>query len=129
MIKVKNDYFDVVQLLLEQIKRVFCEKPLFRNRAEVDNLFQLSRRQEKVLFQIIYTVPPSLKDIKNHIHDLAKFFILICLSDNLGGFIFSVTFFGLFGILTVIIKYFRLLVNRVFKRKHYSVEGIEKLTK
>ena len=41
----------------------------------------------------------------------------------------SVAFFGLFGILTVIIRYLQLLVNLVFKRKHYSFEGIEKLTK
>lgn len=41
----------------------------------------------------------------------------------------SVAFFGLFGILTVIIKYLQLLVNLVFKRKHYSFESIEKLTK
>lgn len=41
----------------------------------------------------------------------------------------SVAFFGLFGVLTVIIKYLQLLVNLVFKRKHYSFEGIEKLTK
>lgn len=40
----------------------------------------------------------------------------------------SVAFFGLFGILTIIIKYLQLLVNLVFKRKHYSFEGIEKLT-
>jgi dolichol-phosphate mannosyltransferase len=41
----------------------------------------------------------------------------------------SVAFFGLFGILTVIIKYLQLLVNLVFKRKQYSFESIEKLTK
>lgn len=41
----------------------------------------------------------------------------------------SVAFLGLFGILTVVIKYLQLLVNLVFKRKHYSFEGIEKLTK
>lgn len=41
----------------------------------------------------------------------------------------SVAFFGLFGILTVIIKYLQLLVDLVYKRKHYSFEGIEKLTK
>lgn len=41
----------------------------------------------------------------------------------------SVVFFGLFGILTIIIKYLQLLVNLLFKRKHYSFEGIEKLTK
>ena len=41
----------------------------------------------------------------------------------------SVGFFGLFGILTVIIKYLQIIVNLVFKRKHYSYESIEKLTK
>lgn len=41
----------------------------------------------------------------------------------------SVAFFGLFGILTIVIKYLQLLVNLVFRRKHYSYEGIEKLTK
>ena len=41
----------------------------------------------------------------------------------------SACFFGLFGILTVIIKYLQLLVDMVFKRKHYSFESIEKLTK
>jgi len=41
----------------------------------------------------------------------------------------SVAFLGLFGILTVIIKYLQILVDLVFKRKNYSFESIEKLTK
>lgn len=41
----------------------------------------------------------------------------------------SVVFFGLFGVLTVIIKYLQLLIDLVFKRKRYSFESIEKLTK
>ena len=41
----------------------------------------------------------------------------------------SIAFFGLFGVLTIVIKYLQLLVNLVFKRKHYSFESIEKLTK
>lgn len=41
----------------------------------------------------------------------------------------SVAFFGLFGILTIVIKYLQLLVRLVFKRKQYSFESIEKLTK
>lgn len=44
-------------------------------------------------------------------------------------FFLSVAFFGLFGILTIVIKYMQLLVNLIFKRKHYTFEGIEKLTK
>ncbi len=39
----------------------------------------------------------------------------------------SVAFFGLFGILTIIIKYLQLLIDLVFKRKHYSFESVEKL--
>ena len=41
----------------------------------------------------------------------------------------SFAFFGLFAVLTVIIKYLQILVDLVFKRKRYSFESIEKLTK
>ena len=40
----------------------------------------------------------------------------------------SIAFFGLFGILTIVIKYLQLLIELVFKRKQYSFESIEKLT-
>lgn len=38
-------------------------------------------------------------------------------------------FFGLFAILTFIVKYLQVIVNLIFKRKAYSFESIEKLTK
>ena len=41
----------------------------------------------------------------------------------------SVAFFGLFVILTIIIKYLQIIVELVFKRKSYSYDSIEKLTK
>ena len=41
----------------------------------------------------------------------------------------SVAFLGLFGVMTVVIKYLQLLVGLVFKRKHYSFESIEKLSR
>lgn len=41
----------------------------------------------------------------------------------------SFAFFGLFAVLTIIVKYLQILVNLVFKRKRYSFESIEKLTK
>lgn len=44
-------------------------------------------------------------------------------------FFISVAFFGLFGILTIVIKYLQLIIDLVFKRQHYSFESIEKLTK
>ncbi|MBR3247813.1 MAG: glycosyltransferase [Clostridiales bacterium] len=40
----------------------------------------------------------------------------------------SVAFLGMFGILTVIIKYLQLIVELVFKRKKYSFESVEKIT-
>lgn len=39
----------------------------------------------------------------------------------------SVAFFGLFALLTIVIKYLKLLLDLIFKRKHYSFESIEKL--
>lgn len=41
----------------------------------------------------------------------------------------SLAFFGLFSILTVIIKYLSILVNLIFKKQRYMFESIEKLTK
>lgn len=40
----------------------------------------------------------------------------------------SVAFLGLFGILTIIIKYLQIILNLVFKRTQYVYESIEKLT-
>lgn len=44
-------------------------------------------------------------------------------------FFMSFAFFGLFGVLSIIIKYLQILVDLVFKRKKYSFESIEKITK
>lgn len=41
----------------------------------------------------------------------------------------AAAFFGLFGILTVIIKYLQILIGLNFRRTKYSFESIEKLTK
>ena len=69
---------------------------------------------------------------------LAIFMALYCLCIYLGSnpiegwtttvLFLSAGFFGLFGILTIIIKYLQILVNLVFKRKQYNFESIEKLT-
>jgi len=40
----------------------------------------------------------------------------------------SLAFLGLFGILTIVVKYLQLLVDMVFRRKHYSFESVEKIT-
>lgn len=41
----------------------------------------------------------------------------------------SGAFFGLFAILTIVIKYLQVLVDLVFKKKQYNFESVEKLTK
>ena len=41
----------------------------------------------------------------------------------------SAAFFGLFGLMTIIIKYLQILIDLVFRKKRYSFESIEKLTK
>lgn len=41
----------------------------------------------------------------------------------------AVAFFGLFGVLTVIIKYLQLLIDLIYKRQRYSYENVEKLTR
>ncbi len=41
----------------------------------------------------------------------------------------SLAFFGLFGILTVIVKYLSILVSLIFRRQKYVFESIEKITK
>lgn len=41
----------------------------------------------------------------------------------------SLGFFGIFLILTVIVKYLSLVINLLFRRKHYLIESIIKLTK
>ena len=40
----------------------------------------------------------------------------------------SISFFGIFLILTIIIKYLQLLIDLSFKRKHYSFISIDKIT-
>lgn len=41
----------------------------------------------------------------------------------------SIVFFGLFGVLTIVIKYLQIIIDLIFKRRRYSFEEIEKLTK
>ena len=41
----------------------------------------------------------------------------------------SLAFLGLFGILTIVVKYLQLLLDMVFHRKHYSFESVDKITR
>ena len=41
----------------------------------------------------------------------------------------SVAFFGVFGVMAVMMKYLQLIMTTIFRRKQYTFESIEKLTK
>lgn len=41
----------------------------------------------------------------------------------------SVAFFGLFVVLTIMVKYLQLMIDLVFKRRQYNFDSIEKLTR
>lgn len=41
----------------------------------------------------------------------------------------SISFFALFVVLTIVIKYLKIILDLIFKRKYYNFESIEKLTK
>lgn len=76
------------------------------------------------------TVVMMLMSIFMTVYSLVTYFVIHPVEGWTTTILFlSVAFFGLFGILTIIVKYLQLLVDMVFKRKHYSFESIEKLTK
>lgn len=81
-------------------------------------------------FSMTMTVVMMLMSIFMTVYSLVTYFVIHPVEGWTTTILFlSVAFFGLFGILTIIVKYLQLLVNMVFKRKHYSFESIEKLTK
>lgn len=41
----------------------------------------------------------------------------------------SISFFALFVVLTIVIKYLKIILDLIFKKKYYNFESIEKLTK
>jgi len=41
----------------------------------------------------------------------------------------SIAFFGLFSLITIVIKYLSIIVDLIFRKNRYMIEGIEKITK
>lgn len=81
-------------------------------------------------FSMTMTVVMMLMSIFMTVYSLVTYFVIHPVEGWTTTILFlSVAFFGLFGILTIIVKYLQLLVDMVFKRKHYSFESIEKLTR
>ena len=72
-----EEHYSTVKLLLEHGKHVFCEKPLSKNLEESMELLNLAKKNNLTLFtDYIYTVSPSINEIKKKISVLGK--VLYC---------------------------------------------------
>ena len=110
-----------------KIKRDKTEKK-YRGRLAVDSLILFT--DVGYFMSITMTVIMMLCSIFMVVYSLAVYLT----SNPVAGWtttvlFLSVSLFGLFGVLTVIIKYLQILINLVFRRKQYSFESIEKITK
>ena len=100
----------------------------YRSGLAVDSLILFTEVGYK--FSITMTVVMMFMTIFMTVYSLLTYFMLNPVEGWTTTILFlSVAFFVLFGILTIVVKYLQLLVDMVFKRKHYSFESIEKLTK
>ena len=115
--------------VVDQISRTTDKKErTFRSHLAVDSLILFTEMGYS--FAKIMTVLMMCMSIFMIAYSIIIYPALIPLSCWTTTILFlSVGFFGLFGILTIVIKYLQLLVDLVFKRKQYSFESIEKLTK
>ncbi len=100
----------------------------YRSGLAVDSLLLFTEIGYR--FSVIMTVIMMLMSVFTVIYSIAIYMTSHPIAGWTTTILFlSVAFFGLFGILTIIIKYLQLLVDLMFKRKHYSFESVEKLTK
>lgn len=100
----------------------------YRSGLAVDSLILFTELGYR--FSMTMTVIMMLVSIFMVAYSLITYFVVHPIEGWTTTILFlSVAFFGLFGILTIIVKYLQLLVDMVFKRKHYNFESIEKLTK
>lgn len=114
----------------DAIKRPGFEKKErhYRSRLAIDTLILFTDFGYKVSF--ILTVFMMIVAVLMCVYSLATFIFGNPIEGWTTTVLFmSFAFFGLFAILTVIVKYLQVIVNLVFKRKAYSFESIEKLTK
>lgn len=121
---------DNVRYEVKYEKRNFVDKreKHYRSGLAVDSLLLFTEIGYR--FSVIMTVIMMLMSVFMVIYSIAIYMTSYPIAGWTTTILFlSVAFFGLFGILTVIIKYLQLLVDLMFKRKHYSFESVEKLTK
>ncbi len=66
-------HFEQAVLMLENGKHVICEKPLFSNVAELDQAYQIARRNNVYLFEAIRTLhTPNFKLLKDNIERVGR---------------------------------------------------------
>lgn len=100
----------------------------YRKRLAIDSLLLFTELGYR--FSFIMTTLMIITTVVVAVYSLVTYLVSTPIEGWTTTILFlSFVFFGLFGILTVIIKYLQIIVNLVFKRKSYSFEGIEKLTK
>ena len=125
-LRTDNLKYEATEKSMEDIKDK--KEKSYRSGLAVDSLILFTELGYK--FSITMTVVMMFMTIFMTVYSLLTYFMLNPVEGWTTTILFlSVAFFGLFGILTIIVKYLQLLVDMVFKRKHYSFESIEKLTK
>lgn len=104
-----------------------CEKK-YRSQLAVDSLILFTDIGYR--FSIGMTFLMMIVSVFMAVYSLVTYFLAHPVAGWTTTILFlAVAFFGLFGILTITVKYLQLIVMMIFKRKHYSFESIEKLTK
>ena len=99
----------------------------YRTRLAADSLILFTELGYR--FSMVMTMAMMLVSVFMIAYTVVAYFTLHPVAGWTTTILFlSVSFFGLFGILTVIVKYLQLLVDMVYKRKHYSFESIEKIS-
>lgn len=99
----------------------------YRNRLAIDTLILFTEVGYR--FSIMMTVVMILAALCMALYSIIVYVTGIPVEGWTTTILFlAFSFFGLFGILTIIIKYLQILVDLVFRRKQYSYESIEKLT-
>lgn len=125
-LRTDNLKYEATEKSMEDIKDK--KEKSYRSGLAVDSLILFTELGYK--FSITMTVVMMFMTIFMTVYSLLTYFMLNPVEGWTTTILFlSVAFFGLFGILTIIVKYLQLLIDMVFKRKHYSFESIEKLTK
>lgn len=124
-LKTTNIKYDVVNNVQSNKDK---KEEQYRTGLAVDTLILFTEVGYK--FSVTMTAVMMVVAVFMAVYSLAVYMMSIPVAGWTTTILFlSFAFFGLFAILTVVIKYLQIIVNLVFKKKQYSFEGIEKLTK